>query len=299
VGVNSDQLAVASYGGQAVIEGVMMRGAATCAVAMRSPNREIVVYSETLGALYKSRVKKIPFLRGLLMLWDGLGLGLRALTLSANVQSGEDKKIEGFALYATLTASLAFTVAVFFVLPTVAAGSAESRLGWNAYWGNVVEGVVRVSLLVGYLWAVGRIPNIRRLFAYHGAEHQTINAYEGGAQLTPENVSRFPLEHTRCGTSFLLTLVLFSIVFFSLLGPMSWPWRLSSRVLMLPVLAGLAYEYTRWAAAHLDNPAVRWLIKPNLALQRLTTRRPSLDMLEVAIAAFQTMRTTERELVPV
>ena len=294
-----DGLAVASYGGQAVIEGVMMRGSVTCAVAMRAPSREIVVHSENLGALYKSRIKKIPFLRGLLMLWDGLGLGLRALTLSANVQSGEDKKIEGFALYATLTASLGFSVFVFFILPTVAAGSTESVLGWNAYWGNVVEGVVRVCLLVAYLWAVGKIPNIRRLFAYHGAEHQTINAFESGAELTPQNVARFPLEHTRCGTSFLLTLVLFSIVLFSLLGPMSWPWRLSSRVLMLPVLAGLAYEYTRWAAAHLENPVVRWLIKPNLALQRLTTRRPSSDMLEVAIAAFQTMRSKERELIPV
>jgi uncharacterized protein YqhQ len=294
-----DGLAVAAYGGQAVIEGVMMRGAATCAVAMRTPSREIVVHSESLGALYKSRIKKIPFLRGLLMLWDGLGLGLRALTLSANVQSGEDKKIEGFALYATLTASLGFSVGLFFVLPTVAAGATEHAFGWGAYWGNVVEGVIRVVLLVAYLWGVGKIPNIARLFGYHGAEHQTINAFEAGAELTPQSVARFPLEHTRCGTSFLLTLVLFSIVLFSLLGPMSWPMRLSSRVLMLPVLAGVAYEYTRWAAAHLENPIVRWLIRPNLALQRLTTRRPSLDMLEVSIAAFQTMRSHERDALAV
>jgi len=295
MGSSSDQLAVATYGGQAVIEGVMMRGAATCAVAMRSPSREIVVHSETLGALYKSRVKRIPFLRGLLMLWDGLGLGLRALTLSANVQSGKDEQIEGFALYATLTASLAFTVAVFFVLPTVAAGSVETGLGWNAYWGNVVEGVVRVSLLVGYLWAVGKVPNIRRLFAYHGAEHQTINAYEAGATLTPESVSKFSLEHPRCGTAFILTLVLISILVFTALGPLSMFWRLASRVLLIPVLAGISVEYIRWTANHLDSPFVKFLIKPNLALQGLTTREPDRGMLEVAIESFKTMRQAEKD----
>jgi uncharacterized protein YqhQ len=140
------------------------------------------------------------------------------------------------------------------------------------------------------------MPNIARVFAYHGAEHQTINAFEAGAELTPDNVARFPLEHTRCGTSFLLTLVLISIVIFSLLGPMPWYERLLSRVAMMPVLAGIAYEYTRWTAANLENPLVRWMIRPNLALQRLTTRRPSLDMLEVAIAAFDAMRRTERRL---
>jgi uncharacterized protein YqhQ len=285
---------VASYGGQAVIEGVMMRGSSACAVAMRAPTSRIVVHIEDLGALYKSRIKRIPFLRGLLMLWDGLGLGLRALTLSANTQNGEDKKLEGPALYATLTASLGFSIGLFFVAPALAAQIFESSFGWNPWWGHVAEGALRLALLVTYLWAVGRIPNIRRLFAYHGAEHQTINAYEAGADLTPQNVARFPLEHTRCGTSFLLTLVIFSIILFSLLGPMSWQARLWSRVLMLPVLAGISYEYTRWAAAHLNSPLVRWLIKPNLALQRLTTRRPSLDMLEVAIAAFQAMRASER-----
>jgi uncharacterized protein YqhQ len=136
--------------------------------------------------------------------------------------------------------------------------------------------------------------NIRRVFAYHGAEHQTINAFEAGAELTPERVASFPLEHTRCGTAFLLTLVLLSIVIFSLLGPMPWYERLISRVLMLPLLAGVAYEYTRWTAAHLTNPLVRGLIRPNLALQRLTTRRPGLEMIEVAIAAFEAMRASER-----
>lgn len=283
-----------TYGGQAVIEGVMMRGARSCAVAMRAPTAEIVLHTEPLGAIYKSRLKQIPFLRGLIMLWDGLGLGMRALTLSANVQTGEDKKIEGPVLYLTVSASLGFAIAVFFVLPALIAEGGEAVLGWSAWTGNAAEGAIRLALFVVYLWAVGHMPNIRRVFAYHGAEHQTINAFEAGAELTPENVARFPLEHTRCGTSFLLTVVLISILLFGLLGPMPWQERLVSRVLLMPVLAGIAYEYTRWTAAHLESPLVRWMIRPNLALQRLTTRRPTLDMIEVAIAAFVAMRATEK-----
>lgn len=288
-----------AVGGQAVIEGVMMRGALSCAVAMRAPTHEIVIHTEPLGALYKSRIKKVPFVRGLVMLWDGLGLGMRALTISANTQSGEEEKLTGFKLYATITLSLGFAIGLFFLLPAALAHVAEARFGWSLWLGNVTEGAVRLSLLVVYLWAVGFMPNIRRVFAYHGAEHQTINAFEAGAELTPENVARYPLEHTRCGTSFLLTLVLISIVLFSMLGPMPWYERLLTRLAMMPVLAGIAYEYTRWTAARLGSPWVRWMIKPNLALQRLTTRRPSAEMIEVAIAAFEAMRADERQAAPV
>jgi uncharacterized protein YqhQ len=294
-----DGLALPSYGGQAVIEGVMMRGALSCAVAMRAPTSEIVIHTEPLGAIYKSRIKKVPFLRGLVMLWDGLGLGMRALTISANTQTGADEQLSGVKLYATITFSLSFAIGLFFLLPAAIAHLCESRFGWSLWWGNVTEGIVRLALLVVYLWAVGFMTNIRRVFAYHGAEHQTINAFEAGVELTPENVATFPLEHTRCGTSFLLTLVLISIVLFSLLGPMPWYERLLTRLAMMPVLAGIAYEYTRWTAAHLESPLVRWMIKPNLALQRLTTRRPSADMLEVAIAAFEAMRADERQAAPV
>ena len=274
----------------------MMRGGASCAVAMRAPTGEIVLHTEPLGALYKSRLKKIPFLRGLIMLWDGLGLGMRALTISANTQTGEDKKIEGLRLYGTMTFSLGFAIGLFFVLPAMIAAGGERALGWNHWSSNACEGFVRLGLFVAYLWAVGKMPNIARVFAYHGAEHQTINAFEARAQLNPQTVARFPLEHTRCGTSFLLTLVLISILLFSLLGPMPWYERLLSRVALMPVLAGIAYEYTRWTAAHLEHPFVRWMIRPNLALQRLTTRRPTLEMLEVAIAAFEAMRADERKL---
>jgi uncharacterized protein YqhQ len=166
----------------------------------------------------------------------------------------------------------------------------------NAWWSNLLEGLIRLALLVGYIWAVGQIPDIRRVFAYHGAEHKTINAYEAGAELTPENVARYPLEHTRCGTAFLLTLVLLSVLVFSLLGPLPWGWRLASRILLLPVLAGVAYEYIRWTARHIESPLVRLMVKPNLALQSLTTREPSSEMLEVSIAAFTAMRTNETQL---
>jgi uncharacterized protein YqhQ len=284
-----------SYGGQAVIEGVMMRGAQGVAIAMRAPNQEIVIHTEKLSGIYKSQIAKIPFLRGLIGLWDALGLGIRALTIAANTQTGEDEKIEGPALYGTLALSLAFGVGLF-LAPAALGQASEQLANWSAWWGNAVEGIVRLALLVGYIAAIGKIPDIRRVFMYHGAEHKTINAFEAGAELSPENVSRYSLEHPRCGTAFLLTLVLFSVVLFSLLGPLPWFWRLASRVLLLPVLAGLAYEFIRWTSRHLDSPFVRLLIKPNLALQRMTTREPDLAMLEVSIAAFKAMRAEEARL---
>jgi len=285
-----------SYGGQAVIEGVMMRGAQAVAIAMRAPDDQIVVHTEKLSGIYKSRLAKIPFLRGLIALWDALGLGMRALTISANTQSGEDEKLEGLALYGTIAISLSFGVALFFLAPAAAGQLSERIAGWNAWWGNLLEGIIRLALLVVYIGLIGRMEEIRRVFAYHGAEHKTINAFEAGAELTPQTVAQFSLEHPRCGTAFLLTLVLFSVVLFSLLGPLPLAWRLISRILLLPVLAGFAYEYIRWTANHLNSPLVQWIIKPNLALQRMTTREPDTKMLEVAIAAFQAMRLEEDRL---
>lgn len=285
-----------TYGGQAVIEGVMMRGARSVAIAMRSPDQQIVVHTENLAGIYKSKIAKLPFLRGLVILWDALGLGMRALTISANVQTNEDEKLEGPALYGTLAVALSLGIGLFFLLPAGAGQLAERWLGWNAWLSNLAEGVIRLLLLVGYIWAIGLISDIRRVYAYHGAEHKTINAFEAGAELTPESVARFSLEHPRCGTAFLLTLMLFSILLFSLLGPLPTFWRLASRVLLLPVLAGIAYEYIRFTAKYIENPFVQLLVRPNLALQRLTTREPSLDMLEVSIAAFNAMRAGEREV---
>jgi len=285
------------YGGQAVIEGVMMRGSHSVAIAMRAPDHQIVIHSEPLSKIYRSKWLKLPFLRGVIGLWDALGLGMRALTISANTQTGEDQKIEGPALYMTIAFSLALGIGVFFLAPALVGQLGERYLGLNSWWSNLLEGVIRLIFLIAYIWGVGKIEEIRRVFAYHGAEHKTINAFEAGVELTPENVARYPLEHARCGTSFLLTLMLLSILLFSLLGPLPVVWRLVSRVVMLPVLAGIAYEYIRWTAGHMDSQLVRWLIKPNLALQQLTTRVPTEDMLEVSIAAFNAMKSHETELI--
>ncbi len=291
-----------TYGGQAVIEGVMMRGARAVAIAMRAPDQQIVLHTEKLGGIYTSRLTRIPFLRGLVVLWDALGLGMRALTISANVQTGEDENLEGPALYLTIAISLAFGIGLFFLLP---AGTADLLdrfvlpfLGvppLSPWLNNLIEGLVRLAILVGYIALIGRMEDVRRVFGYHGAEHKTINAFEAGDDLTPENVARHSIEHPRCGTAFLLTLILLSVVLFTLLGPLSLPLRLASRIALIPVLASLAYEYIRWTARHLGNPLVQWLIKPNLALQHLTTREPSPDMLEVAIASFKAMRQGEEE----
>ncbi|MEY2817400.1 MAG: hypothetical protein RL275_863 [Chloroflexota bacterium] len=291
---------IITYGGQAVIEGVMMRGQKAFAVAMRAPDGNIVVHTEKLASIYRSKITKMPFLRGIILLWDALGLGMRALTLSANTQTGEDEKLEGPALYLTLGLSLTMGIGLFFLLPTSVGGGVEYLLTQNgltnAYWfGNFAEGVFQLLLLIGYMWAIGFMPDIRRVFQYHGAEHKTINAFEAGAELTPENVEKYPIEHPRCGTAFLLTLVLFSILLFSLLGPLPFYLRILSRIFFIPVLAGISLEYLRWTANNLSNPFVRLLIKPNLALQLLTTRPPDREMLEVAIASFQSMRKAEAE----
>jgi len=283
-----------SYGGQAVIEGVLMRGANSIAMANRAPNNEIVVTQEDLTGIYTSSLRKIPFLRGLLILWDSLGLGMRYLTLSANVQTGEEEKLEGPMLYVTLAISMLFGIGLFFLLPALVSGLLDKVINASAWAINLFEGLLRLAILILYLWLIGKMPDINRVFMYHGAEHKTINAFEDGAELTPEVVKGYSLEHPRCGTAFILTLVLMSIILFSLLGPLPLHWRLLTRLLMIPVLASLAYEYIRLLANHLDLAFVRFIIKPNLALQRLSTREPTEEMLEVSIKAFTTMYAMEQ-----
>ena len=286
---------IITYGGQAVIEGVMMRGQKAYAIAMRAPDGSIAIHTQKLANVYRSGITKIPFLRGSILLWDALGLGMNALTISANTQTGEDEKLEGPALYLTLGLSLTLGIGLFFLLPAGLGGLAEHYLGWSPWLNNLVEGVLRLLFLIGYIWGISFMPDVKRLFMYHGAEHKTINAFEAGAELTPEVVAKYPIEHARCGTAFLLTLVLLSILIFTALGPMPIVWRLLTRVLFIPILAGIAIEYIRWTANHLDSPFVQMLIKPNLALQHLTTSTPDNSMLEVAIASFQSMRKAEQE----
>ncbi len=299
---NQKELRLPSYGGQAVMEGVMMRGKEHVAMAVRAPDGQILTYQEALPPLYRSKWMSVPFLRGVLGLWDSMNLGMRFLTKSSNMVNGEDEQIEGKELVLTVLLSLVLGIGLFFLLPALVSGWLDGPLGLGglgrtgAWLSNLLEGLIRLAILVVYLVVVGRMPEIRRVFSYHGAEHKTINAFEGGAELTPENVSKYTLVHPRCGTSFILTLVLISVLFFSLLGPLPLLWRLLTRLLLLPVVSGLAYEYIRFAARHMDNSAfIRALIKPNLALQKLTTREPSEDMLEVAIKAFTLMYEAEQK----
>lgn len=283
-----------NYGGQAVIEGVMMRGVKTAAVAMRAPSGEIKIHSETLSKIYQSKVMNIPFLRGLIGLWDALVLGMRALTISANMQTeAEEEELDGWQLTLTLMLSLTLAVAIFFLVPAGIGQFVERAMGGSAWLGNLIEGGVRLAFLILYMWGIGFMEDIERVFAYHGAEHKVINAFEAGETLTPEKVKPYSVEHPRCGTAFLLIVVVFSVFLFTLLGPMPLLWRLLSRILLLPVIAGVSYEYLRWTANHARHPLVKWIIRPNLALQNLTTREPSQDMLEVSIAAFKAMRRGE------
>ena len=297
-----------NYGGQAVIEGVMMRGARTMAVAVRNPAGEIVVHTEPLNQhIYGGPLARFPFLRGLTLLWDALGLGIKSLMFSAEVALAEDEDEEdksesphnafqGPAEWATILLSLSLSIGLFFVLPVFVASQVENWTGIteSRLFSNSVEGLVRLLLLVGYIWIIGFMPDIKRLYGYHGAEHKTINAYEAGAELTPTSVARFPLEHPRCGTAFLLTVVLLSILLYILLPPMNIWLRVITRLLFLPLIAGIAYEFLRFSAVRQANPIIRFITKPNLALQSLTTREPDETMLAVAICAFEEMRAAEQ-----
>jgi uncharacterized protein YqhQ len=292
--MSTEKLKLPTYGGQALIEGILMRGSNYLAAAFRDPSGEIHIQTEKLKGLYTSKIAKWPFFRGLVILWDAIGLGTKYLTISANYQTGEDEKIEGPALFGTLIFSFTLAIALFFLAPAGLAALLQKWFSVNPFVTNLIEGLIRLALVIGYIWAVGKMEDIRRVFTYHGAEHKTINAFEAGAELTPENVSKFSLQHPRCGTGFILILVIFSVILFSLIGPLPNIWiRLASRVVLLPLLIMVAYEYMRFVANHLDTPFVRWLALPGLAMQKLTTNEPDHKVLEVAIAAFNAMYDLE------
>lgn len=284
-----------------------MRGSRCMAVAVRAPDQTIVVHEEPLASpLYNGIWSRIPFIRGLGLLWDSLGLGFRALTFSANIQAGEDAAtVVSPASSGALVIALLFALGLFFVFPLLIAdairytlmalASTNAAMTWvtSSLVRNLVEGIVRTGLVLGYLWVIGRLSEIQRVFAYHGAEHKTINAFEAGAALTPKDVARFPLEHPRCGTGFLLVVVVISIVVFAFIGDPPVVLRYLLRILLVPVVAIVAYEYIRFMARHMANPIIRILIAPQLALQRLTTREPSEDMLEVSIRALKLVLASE------
>ena len=274
-----------NYGGQAVIEGVMMRGSRMLAVALRHPEGHIMVETEPLNeALYRGPISRIPFLRGLVTLWDALGLGMKALMMSADVAMGEEVSLSGPVGWGTALVGVGMGVGLFMVLPSFLVGLLAIPLEWLS---SLLEGIVRLLMIVGYMWAVGFMPDIRRVFAYHGAEHKTIHAYEAGAELTVDGVRPFSTAHTRCGTAFLLIVVVLTVLIFAPFNTPSLLWRVLSRITLLPVIAGIAYETLRLTARLADRPWMRVIIAPNLALQRLTTREPDDEMLEVAIAALK------------
>ncbi len=275
------------YGGQAVIEGVLIRGRRYLAVAVRRPTGDIATWTSPLGATATTPWRRVPFVRGILVLAETLTLGVRALLDSARVagQDESDEEISPATVGVTLAVSLAFAILVFFVSPTLLARLLDPLLQ-SSLLSNVVEGIVRLALFLGYVVIIGRMAEVRRVFAYHGAEHMTVHAYEHGEPLETQAVRRYPTAHERCGTAFLLTVMVVAIVVFVLVGRYDDLWmRLLSRIVLVPVVAGAAYEVIRLSARFESSPLVRLLITPNLALQALTTRQPDDAQIEVAIAA--------------
>ncbi len=283
---NKNDFKLPSYGGQALIEGILMRGTKYVVAAFRAPDGSIQIEEEKLSGIYKTNLAKLPFFRGLGILWDSMSLGMKYLTLSANIQSGEEEQIEGISLYLTLLISISFSIGLFFVLPTLFIDTLSRFVELSQFYINFSEGITRLLILVFYLWIIGKSSDISRVFAYHGAEHKTINAYENNVDINVENVKLFPLAHPRCGTSFLLTLVIISIIIFSLLGQMPLWKRIISRLLMVPIISMFSYEMIKWMGDHSANIFIKTVSYPNLWLQKLTTREPSEDMIEIAITAF-------------
>jgi len=286
------------YGGQAVIEGVMMRGKRHYAVAVRLPKtKEIIVdRGELKAAIYVNPMWKLPILRGLALIGEQLHLGMKSLIWSANVNAGDQdivigkKEITGSVAFAAV-----FGLALFLGLPLLLAGLAVR--GSGSFLFVVVEGLIRVGLVLGYLSAIALLPDVRRVFQYHGAEHKTINAFEAGWPLEVASVRRASLLHPRCGTGFLLVVLVVSVVVFSVvaLAHPNWFWLIVSRVVAIPLIAGLGFELIRFMARNRRNPVVRVMLLPVLGTQKFTTREPSDYMLEVAIVAFNSARQGEEE----
>lgn len=274
----------------------MMRGARAMAVAVRAPEGEILVRSEQLHGLHTSFVRHVPFLRGVIVLWETLILGGRALTWSSAVAAGElDERGEARGLTGTerafLILSMAFALGIFFVGPVIATAWLDRHISqWAAL---TIEGAIRLGLLLGYIWLVGRSDDVRRVFQYHGAEHMTIAAHEDGRELTVPAIRRYPKEHPRCGTSFLLTVAFVSIVVFAFAGTDPLWWRISSRLVLIPLVASVAYEVIRFAGFHQRWPVIRLLFAGNIALQYLTTRPPDDEHIQVAVRAFEAVRAEE------
>ena len=286
------------YGGQAVIEGVMMRGKRHYAVAVRLPtSKEIVVdRGELKASIYVNPVWRLPFIRGLALVGEQLHLGMKSLIWSANVNAGtKDIQIGKREITGSVAIAGVFGLGIFIGLPLLLASLAVHRSG--SFQFVAVEGVIRVGLVLGYLSVISLLPDVRRVFQYHGAEHKTINAFESGWPLEVSSVRRASLLHPRCGTGFLLVVLVVSVILFSLVAVFhpNWFWLVASRLLGIPVIAGVGFELIRFMARNRRNPIIAVALLPVLGTQKFTTREPSDDMLEVAITAFRSAREGEEE----
>jgi uncharacterized protein YqhQ len=281
------------YGGQAVLEGVMMRGRDRWAVAVRRPDGDMHLEGHEIDSIAKRfRILRWPGFRGVIALGQALSIGVKALTISANQSAEEEEKLTPRQMAISMTIALLVFVGIFIVLPAVASNFARGRVGSGILL-NVGEGVFRVLLFLGYLALIGRMREIRRVFEYHGAEHKTIAAFEDGADLEPSTVDRYSTLHVRCGTNFLLIVMILTIFVFAFFGTPTLAWRIGSRLLAIPIIAGLAFEALRLGARFHRSPVMRALMAPGLWLQKITTKPPVPDQIEVAIAAFQEVRRME------
>ncbi len=278
-----------TYGGQAVIEGVMIRGRSYFSLAVRRPDGAIVNLQEPLNSIFTGPVRQFPLVRGILVLLETLILGMRALHYSSTLameqdQEGPREDPSKWVLGVTLVVALSLGIGIFFVLPLLLVRLLDPLLASDIV-SNVIEGFIRLAILLGYIWGIGFLGDIRRVYAYHGAEHMAVHAYEAGLPLTVENVRRFGTPHPRCGTAFLLTVVLVSIVVFAFLGRHDLGWMILSRIALIPVVAGISYEIIRFSGRYQHWWVSRQIARPGLLLQRLTTRQPDDDQIEVAISA--------------
>jgi uncharacterized protein YqhQ len=287
-----------NYGGQALIEGVLMRGRNAIAVAFRHPDGHIVWASEPLNTgPHGWRFAGAPFVRGLVVLYETLVVGTRWLIRSANVQVGEDEELGKGTVALMLGFTLLIGLGVFFLLPLVIATFTTANVEEDLAQ-HLVEGLVRVALFLGYLALISRAPDIARVFQYHGAEHMTIHALESGDPLTTTNVRRYPTAHPRCGTEFLVVLIALSIIAFSLVGKQEPLVMVGSRIVLIPVLAAVGYEVLRWGAKHRANSIVKAIMWPGILVQMITTKQPSDDQIEVAIVSMEQALAADGETVP-
>ena len=281
---------MATIGGQAVLEGVMMRGPSNWSVAVRKPDGEIAHVSRPIvSPMTRHWALRLPVVRGVVALGESLAIGFRALAISANYAAQEEGDEEVATELSRGQLIFAFAIAIGFALLLFKVGPAllTDWIGINATWFVIVEGLIRVSVFILYLALISLLPDLKRVFQYHAAEHKAINAYEAGEELEPERVQRFSLIHPRCGTAFLLWVMVIAVFVFAFFGRPVWYWLIATRILLLPVIAGIAYELIRFAGKHTDSRILMTLLAPGLWLQRLTTREPSLDQLEVSIRALR------------